>query len=127
MNLTELVMRRRNFQAFVDADPVSVAFVRQPAPTPTAAGGTIRTAPTTLAPQTGRIVPNVRRYDPGLVDAEAGDIPRTRYLLLGAHNMDVAVDDRFSWRDQHYVVRGIHPTREESTLCAIDFEGPSNG
>lgn len=127
MNRTELVMRRRVFAAFVKADPVQVAFMRKPEVTKTPAGGLVRGEPIVLDPQEGRIVQAKRRYDPGLVNSEAGSIPDTQYLLLGFHTMDVAKDDEFVWRGNNYKVIGIHPTRTESTVCAIDFNGPPNG
>lgn len=126
MNRTELVMRRRVFASFLKADPVLVAFSRKPTVTKTPAGGTVRGPSLTLDPQPGRIVQSKRRYDPGRVNSEAGSIPDTMYLLLGYHDMDVAVDDEFEWRGNNYKVVGIHPTRTESTLCAIDFNGPPN-
>lgn len=127
MNPIEMVMRRRVFRAFVKADPVSVAFVRLGPPVKQPSGGTRPGEPISLAPQEGRIVQSKRRYDPGLVNSEAGEIPDTEYLLLGYHDMDVQVTDRFIWRNQHYKVLGVHPTRVESTLCAIEFDGEANG
>lgn len=127
MNRTELVMRRRVFAAFVKADPVQVEFTRQGAVVYTPAGGTVRGPSRMLDPQQGRIVQAKRRYDPGLVNSEAGSIPDTQYLLLGYHDMDVAKDDEFVWLGNHFKVVGVHPTRTESTLCAIDFNGPKNG
>lgn len=127
MNHVEMVMRRRNFRAFVKADPVSVSFVRQLPAVKTPSGGLVRPTPVTLAPQEARIVQSKRRYDPGLVNSEAGEIPDTEYLLLAYHNTDVQKDDTFKWRGQNYKVIGIHPTRTESTLCAIEFDGPDNG
>lgn len=133
MNHVELLMRRRNFLAFVKADPVSVQFIRKDAPEPDAAGGfKASSSPATpLQPQQARIVHNTRRYKNGLVNAEAGEIPLTDYLLLGVHTLNVEVDDQFEWDDLQgnagwYKITGIHPFRHESTLCSIEFVGPVN-
>lgn len=126
MNQTELIMRRRNVLAFIQADPVSIAITRDGEPVKTAAGGFVQSPGETLAPQQGRIVQNKRRYNNGLVNSEAGDIPHTDYLLIMTYDKDVAVDDRFTWLDEHYVVTGIHAQRQESILCSIDFFGKAN-
>jgi hypothetical protein len=126
MNRTELVMRRRNVAAFIAADPASVSFLRQGPSEKTSAGGRVRPAPRTLDPQRVRIVHNTRRYHDSLVNSEAGEIPDAKYLMLGSHTLDVEKDDSFEWLGHHYKVKGIHPFRTESTLCAIDFDGPRN-
>lgn len=127
MDRMELLMRRRSADAFQKADPASVQFTRKAAPTKTAAGGyAAASSPDVIPPQTVRIVHNTRRYKPGLVNAEAGDIPQTEYLLLGPHNLNVQVDDEFLWRGENYKVVGIHPWRTETTLCMIEFNGPEN-
>lgn len=133
MNAVELTMRRINVKAFILADPVSVLFKRRPEPTRTPAGGFAPAGPAQALPsvQTARIVHNTRRYKNGLVNAEAGDIPQTDYLLIGFHDIDVEVNDTFDWEDidgvkNNYRITGIHPFRQESTLCSIEFNGPKN-
>lgn len=126
MNHTELVMRRRNVLAFIQADPVQVAFTRDSPPTKSAAGGFLQGTPTTLPLQQARIVQNKRRYNNGLVNSEAGDIPHTDYLLIGMHTLDVQVGDRFTWLGEHYAITGIHEARTESHLCSIDLFGKPN-
>jgi hypothetical protein len=126
MNQTEMLMRRRVVREFIKSDPVTVTFTRPGAAEATEAGGKVRLPSTTLPDQTARIVQSKRRYDPGLVNSEAGEIPDTTYWLLGNYNLDIMVDDKFTWRGEHYRVVGIHPTRTESVLAAMDFDGPSN-
>jgi len=126
MNHTELVMRRRNVLAFIQADPVQIVFTRDGEPTKTAAGGLVPGVPSVLPQQQARIVQNKRRYNNGLVNSEAGDIPHTDYLLIGMHTLDVEVGDRFTWLGEHYEVTGIHEPRQESHLCSIDFFGKPN-
>lgn len=128
MNAVELVVRRRLVRAFVQADAVSVQFIRRTARAKSEAGGWVASVSAPLLPQTVRIIPSKRRYDHGLVNSEAGEIPHTEYLLLGLHNLDVAVDDTFTWQGDTYKVVGISLLeREERTLCAITFQGPANG
>ena len=127
MNPVELMMRRRNVDAFEKADPIELVIIRTPEPTKTAAGGWVKNAPAEpLPPQSARIVHNTRRYKNGLVNTEPGDIPDTDYLLIGAHDLDVEVNDRFVWRGDFYTITGIHPWRFESKLCSIQFSGPPN-
>jgi hypothetical protein len=126
MNRTELVMRRRNVLAFIKADPALVSFVRQLPPTKTPAGGLVRPSPRTLAPQQVRIIHNYRRYTDALVNSEAGEIPDSKYLLLGSHTLDIDENDTFEYMGEHYTVTGIHPFRTESVLAAIDYEGGPN-
>lgn len=126
MNHAELIMRRRNVLAFIQADPVMIELVRAGTPIKTGAGGFVPSAPTTLSPQQARIVQNKRRYNNGIVNAEAGDIPHTDYLLIMTYNKDVEKDDQFIWLGEHYQVTGIHEQRQESILCSIDYFGKPN-
>lgn len=119
-------MRRRNVRAFINADPVSIEITREGAPIKTDAGGYKQGVATTLSPQLARIVPNRRRYTDGLVNAEAGDIPKTDYLLIGNHTLNLEAGDMFKWLGENYKVTGIHLQRQESVLAAIELQGPDN-
>ena len=123
----ELVSRRRLVNAFIKADYAMVAFVRPGEITKTDAGGKVRGTPTELEEQQVAIIQSKRRYDSALVNAEAGSIPETEYLILGRHTLDVQENDTFTWMGKVYTVLAIHPTRTESTLCAIEFQGGHNG
>lgn len=127
MNPTELLMRRRNVQAFIDADPFTLVVVRaQPPIKNTATGGYIAQPDVPLAPQKARIVQNVRRYTSGIVNSEAGDIPNSEYRLVGMHTLDLEPNDQFAWLGENYRVTGIHMARTESTFAAIELLGPDN-
>lgn len=126
MNRIELVMRRRNVKAFIEADPVFIELTRNGDPTKTAAGGWTPTAPSVLPRQQFRIVQNKRRYNNGIVNSEAGEIPHTDYLLLGMHTANIEEEDSFIWLGEHYKVTGIYEARTESTLCSIDLLGKKN-
>ena len=133
MNSAELVMRRRNVAEFINADPVRITFSRAAEPTKSPAGGyRANSSPAAvIPPQKARIVHNTRRYKSGLVNSEAGDIPQTDYLLIGSHTLNVEENDTFQWDGidgemKNYKIMGVHPFRKESTLCAIEFDGPDN-
>ena len=127
MNRTELIMRRRNVRAFIEADPIDLVLTRQAEPEKTAAGGYVQgMVPDPLESQLARVIQNKRRFNNGIVNAEAGEIPHTDYLLLGMHTLDVEEEDWFMWQDRKYKVTGIHKLRTESTLCSIDLLGEVN-
>lgn len=126
MNATELLMRRRNVKAFIVADPVLITVARPQEPIKSAAGGFIKQPNTTLAPQQARIVQSKRRYNNGLVNAEAGDIPHTDYLLIAVHTQNFLPEDMFTWQGEHYKITGRSLLRQESILCSIDLLGSPN-
>ena len=127
INRVELIVRRRLVKAFIDSDAIAIQLARRQERTKTAAGGWTTTEAPALPSQVVRIIPSKRRYDNGLVNAEAGQLPNSEYLLLGSHNLDVMVDDIFLWNSSQYRVTGILPNTEERTLCSISYFGPPNG
>ena len=126
MNPIELKMRRRVVAAFIKADPVQIILVRNGVSVKSAAGGYVKSPSTTLLSQQARIIPNKRRYNNGLVNSEAGDIPHTDYLLLGVHTLDAEANDTFIWRGSYYQITGIDMARAESFLASIDILGAEN-
>jgi hypothetical protein len=128
MDRVELLMRRRNVRAFIEADPVRISIVRHPDPVknPDTGGFVSQPDGPPLPWQTARIVQNVRRYTDGLVNAEAGDIPNSQYRLIGMHTLDIKVDDEFTWLGENYKVTGIHEARQESVFAAIHLLGGDN-
>lgn len=119
-------MRRRNVDAFIKADPVSLTVTRPGTISTTAAGGRVRNAPTTLSPQQARIVQNKRRYNPGIVNGEAGSIPHTDYLLIARYNANFEENDEFVWQGETYRIVGINELRDESLLASIELLGTPN-
>jgi hypothetical protein len=127
INKVELIVRRRLVREFIKADFVDVELTRRTGRTKTAGGGWTTVPAVPLPPQIARIIPSKRRFDNGLVNAEAGALPKSEYLLLGSHRMDVEVDDSFFWQGNYYKITGILPHREERTLCSMYYLGPENG
>jgi hypothetical protein len=127
MNRSELIMRRVNVREFINADPISLVISRAAVPIQnTGTGGYTQGLPSDLDPQKARIVLNKRRYNPGIVNAEAGDIPHTDYLLIGKYSLDIQEEDQFFWKGEKYKIVGIHKQRIESILAAIELLGPVN-
>lgn len=127
MNPTELLMRRRNVRAFINADPVDVVIHRRGAPVRTPAGGLVASGTRTpLAPQRVRIVQNIRRFNPGLINTEAGAINDFDFLVIAVHTTDIEENDEFQTDGKWWHVTGIHPTREESIVAMIKFRGEGN-
>ena len=127
MDKTELIMRRKNVRAFIDADPVFIDVIRKTPPVKNPQTGWFKPGVNeTLPTQKARIVQNVRRYTAGLVNAEAGDIPDSEYRLIGNYTIDLEANDTFTWLGEHYTVLGIHTARQESVFAAITLRGPEN-
>lgn len=127
MNPVELLMRRRVIRAFILADPIALVIRRAANATKnTKTGGYVASTKTPLPSQTARLVLNKRRYNRGLVNSEAGDIPHTDYLLIAEHSVDIEEEDEFTWKGEHYKVMGIHKQRVESILASVDMLGPDN-
>lgn len=126
MNPLEMMMRRRNVAAFIKADPVLITISRAGEPEKSLAGGWVKTPPTTLPPQQARIVLNKRRFNNGLINSEAGDIPHTDFLIIGKHTLNLEEEDTFLWQGRNYHVTGIHKLRTESMLASIDLLGKQN-
>jgi hypothetical protein len=123
MNRSELVMRRRNVRAFVDADPVDVVLMRPSAKVRTSAGGWVEGEPLPLPPQRGRIVQAKRRFASPLVNTEAGEVTELPYILLGFWDMDVEKGDYFDWNNARWEVKSISDDREERTVVAVEYHG----
>lgn len=127
MNQAELVMRRRNVLAFIQADPVNVVITREAAAVKdNTTGGYDKGTISTLTAQQFRIVQNKRRYNSGVINAEAGELPHTDYLMLGTYDNNLRVDDEFTSYGVNYKVKGIQENRTESILAAIDMVGATN-
>lgn len=121
----ELVYRRRNVRAFIQADVEKVAFVRT-ALQDVGAGGKRQTKLPPLPPQDIRIIPANRRYGLTLTNSEAGEIEKYPYIALGYYNIDVQKEDTFEVAGHVYKVKNIYPDREERTVMFLEHFGVGN-
>lgn len=126
MKQTELIMRRRVVKSFIKADSVLISVSRKAVPQKSAAGGYTQGIISVIPPQQARIVLNKRRFNNGLVNSEAGEIPHTDYLLIADHAKDFKADDEFVWLGENYKIVALYGARTESILCTIDLLGPTN-
>ena len=69
---------------------------------------------------------NVRRYDPGNINSEAGDVTDSRYNIVGIYTGDLQKDDEFYWQNELYRVKGIQGNRIESIFAGIELMGKPN-
>lgn len=127
MDWAELVMRRKNVAEFIRAAPVDITITRTSEPVRTPGGGKLPGKVTVLPEQRVRIVQNFRRYNAGVVNAEAGDVPNGVYVLIGKHNSDIERDDVFEAEGEKYIVLGVSQIRrKEYVLATVDYYGPPN-
>lgn len=120
MNRVELIMRRRQVKAFINADPVDiiperVEMVRTPA------GGTTKGPVKQLDPVRVRIVNATRRFVNMQINTEAGSVPHSTFLLLAPHDAGLLEGDLFTWGGADLVVTSIHPSHEERLLAFVDY------
>lgn len=122
MNPIELLMRRRNIRAFIQADSRMVSFKRR-IKVDTPGGGWKWQDLPPLAPQEIRIVDAKRRYGDVHVNTEAGEIDNWPYILLGYYDMDIQEGDTFSVDGDAYQVKSVKADNQERTVAAVDFYG----
>ena len=108
MNAVELKLKRRNTLQFINAEPIRLSLNR---PVTTRAnntrGGKTQLEPTTVAPQTFRILhqpPRRRRQENTPPNASFGEIPYAKDQLMGRWDMDVEAGDWFEWQGATYEV-----------------------
>lgn len=119
---TELTLRRRIVAEFIRVDSAKVSF-RRVEKVKTDAGAYVENELPPLLPQVVRFIPQKRRFASTFVNTEAGEIEKWPYIFIGAHNLDVVEEDRFSFDGKEYQVMAIEPDREERTLIACDYFG----
>lgn len=115
-------MRRRVVAEFIRVDDAKVSFKRI-LKVKTDAGGYVEQEQPPLPPQRVRLIPQKRRFASSFVNTEAGEIEKWPYIFIGAHNLDVVEEDRFTYNGDEYQVMAIEPDREERTLIACDYFG----
>lgn len=119
-------MRRRQTKAFVDANPIEIVITRHGARTKTPAGGWVKSAPTTLAPQTVTLVLAKRRFNSGVINSEAGDVQDSDWLLIAPNGADIQADDEFVAYGDHYTVRSVNHLRNDEFFASVENNGAVN-
>jgi hypothetical protein len=112
LDLKALPVLRKNLDAFIRADPVSISFERQ-TKIDSGAGGFTKGLPTTLAPQQFRVVPFKRRLYDYTAGTAGGMIPVEQFALVGRIDVDIMRDDEFTIRGNRYRVKSIEPQTDE--------------
>jgi hypothetical protein len=108
----ELAVQRKLTKAFIDADYIPVALVRQQKVDDGAGGHTYAQAP--VPAQRFRLVP--RQDTAKEMQTADGQMVRPAYVLLGMYDCDMQRNDRFTWNghnlkivhveDKQYEVKG---------------------
>ncbi len=112
MGSAELLLRRRNLDAFIRADPVTITFSR-PTQVNTGNGGWKPGTPTVLPPQQMRFVPFKRRLSDEIVNTQDGYQMYGEYVLVGRPNIDAEKGDEFDHNGLHYRVKDIEPKSDD--------------
>jgi hypothetical protein len=115
----EAKMAIRNTRAFIDADPVTVVFLR-PVKEETPAGGIKSGPPLELPPQRARLVPlsgNV--WDRSKQKVDEGNIPDVTFQLIGMPGFDVRKGDEFLVAGDEWKVTHVSPERTVRVSAGI--------
>lgn len=111
-NPTALLALRRNLDAFIRADPVTLVLQR-PNKIQTSAGGVITSDPAPLPPQQFRLAPFKRRQSNDIQNTQDGYLRLGEYVLVGRHNADVEKGDTFEYNNLIYRVREVEPRTDQ--------------
>jgi hypothetical protein len=126
VSAAERLMSRRQVQAMIKADPVTIIPIRT-TKVDDGAGGWLPSTPTPVKPITGTIVPAKRRLSNMLTNTELGDVLRAPYIFLGPHNADLLKGDIFAWDGNDFEVQELELKEEIGITAQIDYvKGPQN-
>lgn len=118
----ELIVQRRLTRAFIKADEEKLSFTR-PVSEADGKGGQVSTA-TVLPVQRVRVIPLNTRSTANTISLPTGETYSARsFLLMGRHDMDIAMDDEFMWQERAWRVGYIYPERKWSTIAHLDLLG----
>lgn len=127
MRQIEEIMGRRQIQAIIAADSISVILYRSPKISD-GAGGFKLGPPVPLEPQTAALIPFKRRMTEFLVNTEMGDVPDLPFVLLGMPTLNVERGDTFTWLGDHFKVETIDIKTNVRVAAHVDyFGGTHNG
>lgn len=127
MDRVEEIMSRRQIQAIIAADSISVILYRS-LKISDGAGGFIQGPKNPLPPQTAALIPFKRRLTEFLVNTEMGDVPDLPFVLLGMPTLDVMRGDTFTWQGDSFEVQTIDIKTNVRVAAHVDyFGGTHNG
>ncbi len=119
----ERVMSRRNVKAMVKGDRSQVVFTRVDL-IPDGEGGFFESEPYDLKPQEVSIIPFKKRLVDGIQVTEFGQVPGQAKTLLAEFDIDIKVNDTFTWRGQNYRVAELEPILADiHTVARLDLLG----
>lgn len=114
MDKKALPLLRKNLDAFIRADPVTITLIRSQK-LKSAAGGYTKGLPQDITPQQFRLVTFQRRlYSFTNTGQVSGYVPVLKYVLIGRYNCDIQRDDEFYLNGNHYKVSSIEPKTADS-------------
>jgi hypothetical protein len=125
--LTEAQWHTRQIKAFINAEPIDVELHRVRTDQ-TAAGGVTRRPEHVLAPQRFRLTPFKRRLvnDWGL-SLQGQEVKTADWVMHGAPDADVKVDDYFQYRNHEYVVIWVNDHNMYRTAAGLRVRGRLGG
>lgn len=123
----ETVMARRQIDALIRSNPLSLVLVRH-ARVEAPGGGYRKGEPTNIVPQTVTLIPFKRRMTEFMVNTELGDIPNLEYVLLGYYNTNIMRGDTFTYNGEQFEVDQVEFEKDIRVAAAIIYQGGlSNG
>lgn len=120
---TELAVQRRNTDAFINADALSVALNRAGLVS-NGAGGFRRGAPSVLPPQTVRLVPVGAQYG-GAEEHEMldGQTVQVDYHMVAPFDADIERGDWFFLRDEKHEVVWVRSVGDYEMKAGVTNRG----
>lgn len=125
MSRVETIMARRQVDAEIKTDPVSISIIRREK-IDTLDGGWKWDDAEPLEPITVLIMPAKRRMSEMTVNTELGDVVDYPYIVLGYHYDDIQRDDSFYWNGDRFQVKTLHIKDQVSKTAQVDYYGGEN-
>lgn len=122
-NPVEVLVQRRQTEAYLKAEPQMIALSRPTPKVKTAAGGKVDGVADTLDPQMFRVVPFKRRVTESESNIVEGTVTVSTYVLVGRWDADVKKDDEFVLPDGRYKVESVEPGKSYRTLAILEYRG----
>lgn len=120
---SETSIHRRQIEAFIRAEPITVVLLR-PQFAETAAGGKVAATDLPLPPQLFRRTPFKRRLvNDWALSYQGEEVKTADWVLHGKHDADIQVDDYFDDRDHRYTVIWVNDHNLYRTAAGLKVRG----